>query len=137
SYVFFFQAEDGIRDFHVTGVQTCALPIFGIEQPLRAADAIMNEHRIRHLPVLHGGALRGVLTDRDLRLVESFPDVDLDRMTVEEAMTAEPFAVSPDAPLDEVTSEMAEKRYGCAVVVQNHNVVGIFTTVDACQALTD
>src|SRR5439155_11909937 len=27
---FFFQAEDGIRDGHVTGVQTCALPIFGI-----------------------------------------------------------------------------------------------------------
>src|SRR5690606_40263934 len=31
---FFFQAEDGIRDFHVTGVQTCALPIFGILQRL-------------------------------------------------------------------------------------------------------
>src|SRR5690606_17282051 len=29
---FFFQAEDGIRDFHVTGVQTCALPIY---PPLR------------------------------------------------------------------------------------------------------
>src|SRR5690606_41195357 len=28
SCFFFFQAEDGIRDFHVTGVQTCALPIF-------------------------------------------------------------------------------------------------------------
>src|SRR5690606_40453129 len=28
---FFFQAEDGIRDFHVTGVQTCALPISRIE----------------------------------------------------------------------------------------------------------
>src|SRR5690606_12315411 len=28
AFVFFFQAEDGIRDFHVTGVQTCALPIF-------------------------------------------------------------------------------------------------------------
>src|SRR5690606_39889519 len=27
-YLFFFQAEDGIRDFHVTGVQTCALPIY-------------------------------------------------------------------------------------------------------------
>src|SRR5690606_40549549 len=27
SLYFFFQAEDGIRDFHVTGVQTCALPI--------------------------------------------------------------------------------------------------------------
>src|SRR5258707_413036 len=28
SFVFFFQAEDGIRDIGVTGVQTCALPIF-------------------------------------------------------------------------------------------------------------
>src|SRR5690606_40924023 len=35
---FFFQAEDGIRDFHVTGVQTCALPIFeAVEQPVVAA----------------------------------------------------------------------------------------------------
>src|SRR5690606_4899737 len=33
---FFFQAEDGIRDFHVTGVQTCALPIF--PRPCLAAD---------------------------------------------------------------------------------------------------
>src|SRR5690606_40720291 len=29
-FFFFFQAEDGIRDFHVTGVQTCALPIFSV-----------------------------------------------------------------------------------------------------------
>src|SRR5690606_40134095 len=28
--IFFFQAEDGIRDFHVTGVQTCALPILPV-----------------------------------------------------------------------------------------------------------
>src|SRR5690606_2141845 len=32
--VFFFQAEDGIRDFHVTGVQTCALPICILKNPL-------------------------------------------------------------------------------------------------------
>src|SRR5207302_6364170 len=41
--VFFFQAEDGIRDFHVTGVQTCALPIYGIASILmrsRAATTI-------------------------------------------------------------------------------------------------
>src|SRR5690606_40108499 len=31
-FFFFFQAEDGIRDFHVTGVQTCALPIFRQEK---------------------------------------------------------------------------------------------------------
>src|SRR5690606_40225262 len=32
STYFFFPAEDGIRDFHVTGVQTCALPIFGHDE---------------------------------------------------------------------------------------------------------
>src|SRR5690606_40248868 len=31
-FVFFFQAEDGIRDFHVTGVQTCALPIYCVRR---------------------------------------------------------------------------------------------------------
>src|SRR5690606_40869404 len=36
---FFFQAEDGIRDFHVTGVQTCALPIF--------ADGVFTAHAER------------------------------------------------------------------------------------------
>src|SRR5690606_40502591 len=38
SYSFFFQAEDGIRDFHVTGVQTCALPIWHIPQGARVLD---------------------------------------------------------------------------------------------------
>src|SRR5690606_40881603 len=35
-FLFFFQAVDGIRYFHVTGVQTCALPIFG---PVEMIDA--------------------------------------------------------------------------------------------------
>src|SRR5207253_5520106 len=36
--VFFFQAEDGIRDGHVTGVQTCALPICSSSSPERRAS---------------------------------------------------------------------------------------------------
>src|SRR5690606_40199065 len=36
--VFFFQAEDGIRDFHVTGVQTCALPIYEVGRELDPAE---------------------------------------------------------------------------------------------------
>src|SRR5690606_40931576 len=39
-YRFFFQAEDGIRDFHVTGVQTCALPICKLETTLQLAEQI-------------------------------------------------------------------------------------------------
>src|SRR5690606_40573361 len=37
-FCFFFQAEDGIRDFHVTGVQTCALPISQDPNPPRAPE---------------------------------------------------------------------------------------------------
>src|SRR5436305_10514261 len=37
---FFFQAEDGIRDADVTGVQTCALPIFGSARPGRPAPSL-------------------------------------------------------------------------------------------------
>src|SRR5437870_9323146 len=49
-YVFFFQAEDGIRDGHVTGVQTCALPILqgaheeqGLVVSLQEADDMFFE----------------------------------------------------------------------------------------------
>src|SRR5439155_5903755 len=49
-WFFFFQAEDGIRDGHVTGVQTCALPIYAIEQlnadPLDLIAADARGHRI-------------------------------------------------------------------------------------------
>src|SRR5690606_40033546 len=45
---FFFQAEDGIRDFHVTGVQTCALPILSEEEIQRmVADAEANREEDR------------------------------------------------------------------------------------------
>src|SRR2546430_12759958 len=37
-FVFFFQAEDGIRDLTVTGVQTCALPICGFRREPEQAD---------------------------------------------------------------------------------------------------
>src|SRR5206468_9878747 len=49
SVVFFFQAEDGIRDLIVTGVQTCALPIFvaeiGSDRNYEAAFAKLAERR--------------------------------------------------------------------------------------------
>src|SRR5690606_20741443 len=41
-FFFFFQAEDGIRDFHVTGVQTCALPIFMVDATLGWESQDMN-----------------------------------------------------------------------------------------------
>ncbi len=106
----------------------------GVEQPLTRAHAMMQEHHIRHLPVLHGGKLVGLLTERDVRLVESLKDVDPAKVSVEEAMSSFVYSVSPDAPLDEVVRSMGQHKYGSAVVMQNDRVVGMFTTVDVCKA---
>ncbi|MFO0670951.1 MAG: hypothetical protein U0235_15190 [Polyangiaceae bacterium] len=51
-------------------------------------------------------------------------------------MTQTPYFVSPRTPLDEVVGNMAN-CYGCVVVMQNHKVVGIFTTVDAYRAFAE
>jgi acetoin utilization protein AcuB len=109
----------------------------GGDQSLATAERVMREHKIRHLPVLSGGKLLGVLTDRDLKFVETFPDVDPSKLTAAEAMIEEPYTVHPDASLDAVAGTMAAEKYGSALVVQNGHVVGIFTTVDACRALAE
>src|SRR5438874_5083976 len=46
---FFFQAEDGIRDLYVTGVQTCALPIYALVIPAIDADASKDEKLLKTL----------------------------------------------------------------------------------------
>lgn len=104
---------------------------------LAAADKIMHEQGVRHLPVLNGGQLVGLLSQRDIRLIESFKDVDAANVQVVEAMSQDIYEVPPTAYLDEVVATMAEHKYGSAVVTQNGKVVGIFTTVDALQALAD
>src|SRR5690606_2604733 len=45
-----FQAEDGIRDFHVTGVQTCALPIYAVASPSLSVCAPGARHAILSTP---------------------------------------------------------------------------------------
>ena len=109
----------------------------GTDQTLAHAHALLRQHKIRHLPVLRGGDLVGMLTERDLALVEALKDVDASEVLVEEAMSTGVYAVAPDAPLDQVVSEMAAKKYGSAVVVQNNRVVGIFTNVDLCSAFVE
>lgn len=107
----------------------------GKDQTLSKASALMREHTIRHLPVLHGGQLLGILSSRDVYLVESLDDVDPNEVTVEEAMTAEPYAIGPDTALGEVVARMADKKYGAAVVMDGREVAGIFTTIDALRLL--
>lgn len=109
----------------------------GKDQTLARAHDVMRSHKIRHLPVLEGGKLVGIVTERDLHLVETLRDVDPSSVTVEEAMSEHVYAVDPDTSLDVVAETLAEHKYGSAVVMQNGKVVGIFTTNDACRALAE
>ena len=109
----------------------------GVEQTIAHARKVMHEHRIRHLPVLHGGKIVGLLSERDVALVESLKDVAPTKVTVEDAMSQDPYTTAPDTTIDRVAAEMAEHKYGAAVVVQNGKVVGVFTTVDACRTLAE
>lgn len=109
----------------------------GYDQTLAQASEFMRKLHLRHLPVLKGGKLVGILSDRDIKLVMSFKDVDPTAMTVEEAYTEDPYITKPEAPLSEVVAHMAEKKYGCALVVDNGKLVGIFTEIDAYKALSE
>ncbi len=105
----------------------------GKDIPVTKALDLMRDHRIRHIPVQEAGKLVGVLTDRDIKLAGGF--VSMEQLKVEDVMTPDPYTVNPRAPLDRVVGEMAEHKYGCAIVVQdNGKVVGLFTSVDGLRA---
>jgi acetoin utilization protein AcuB len=95
---------------------------------------MMLDHHVRHLPVLDGGRIVGLLSERDLFLVESLPGVNPTDVRVEEAMVENVFTVEPDAPIGEVVQTMIERKLGSAVVSEGDRAVGVFTTIDALQA---
>lgn len=108
----------------------------GADIPLKTAMTMMRDHGIRHLPVQKGSKVVGVVTDRDIKLAASFNESE--EFKVEDVMTPDPYCVSPDADTDQVAHEMAEHKYGCAIVTQdNGKVVGIFTATDGLRVLSE
>jgi acetoin utilization protein AcuB len=118
-------------------VMTASPYTIGQEQPLSVAHEMMRTHGIRHLPVLHGGKLVGILSQRDLHFIETLKDVDPEKVRVSEAMSMETYAVGLRSTVRKVAEEMAEHRYGAAVVVDRERVVGIFTTIDGMRLLSE
>jgi acetoin utilization protein AcuB len=109
----------------------------GAEQSLATARDFMSRHKIRHLPVLSGGELVGILSDRDIKMAMGFQGVNPIITRVLDIAFEDPYVVSPNAKLDEVTAEMAEKKIGSALIMDRKKLVGIFTATDALMALSE
>jgi acetoin utilization protein AcuB len=101
------------------------------------AAALMREHRIRHLPVVDGEDLVGVVSDRHIRMATEPAETGgpSEELTVGSLCERNVYVAELTERLDGVLDEMLERRIGSAIVVKADRVVGIFTTVDACRFL--
>ena len=107
----------------------------GREQSLAAAKQLMHTTHVRHLPVLHGGQLVGVVSERDLDVIGALPGSR--QLSVEDAMVPDVYTISEDAPLASVAADMSRLKVGSAVVLKGNDVVGVFTAVDGLRALAE
>jgi acetoin utilization protein AcuB len=109
--------------------------LVGPGQPLSEAIRLMRLHEVRHLPVVAKGRLVGLISQRDVYLMQSLERSDPREVLVSEAMTADPYTVEPDEPVDVVAREMARRKIGSVLVTHNDVLLGLFTTTDALLAL--
>ncbi len=111
---------------------------------LRRARRILNQHRIRHLLVMDGKRLVGILTDRDLRtaapsskspLTLSEREEFMDELKVVEVMSRRLITASPDTTVREAARVMVSEKIGCLPVGNGNQLVGIVTETDLLEML--
>lgn len=103
--------------------------LFRARQQMQAAG-------IRHLPVLDGDKIVGIITERDIRILEGCGRASFD-VRVSEAMTPDPYVVDSDASVARVCRTMADRKYGSAIVTTDGRIAGIFCAIDALRSLAE
>ena len=109
-------------------------PVITVEmtQPVAAAVRLMQDNGIKRLPVMGGGRLVGILSEKDLRGVPS----EAQSVTAGEVMTREPDTISPDEPVETAALRMHDNHFGALPVVDEHGVLaGIITEDDVFEAM--
>ncbi len=116
------------------------------DESMGDALVVMRRQQIRHLPVVNGNTLVGIVTDRDLRRAspsllsgieeEKYKEI-LESTPISRIMTREPFTVRLDTNLKDAVRLMVDKKISSLPVVNGSELVGIFTEVDALRVLLE
>jgi acetoin utilization protein AcuB len=113
----------------VRDVMTRQLVVIGPETPCDKARLIMEQRRIRHLPVVAAGKLVGMVSDRDVRsAAHESPGTVAARI-----MTANPVTVTSQTRIEHAARIMLDARFGSLPVVDG-DLVGIVTYTDLLRA---
>ena len=109
------------------------------DDSLSTVEDIMTLGRVRHMPVVRGGTLVGVVSQRDL-LRASLSNLTefgseqrrafLQVVEIKRVMSSPPVVVDPDATPEEAALVMAEKKIGCLPVLDGQVLVGMLTETD-------
>lgn len=100
---------------------------------LAKAKALMEAGGFRRLPVVDGGKLIGIITERDLRQHIGY----LDATRVDGAMSPAPMTVPPYSSVQDAARLLLQHKVGGMPVVEDGKLVGIVTTSDLLKALLD
>ncbi len=121
----------------VRDIMTSRVITISPETTLEDAYRTMQDKGIRHLPVLEGERLVGVITDRDLRLATSAlsPSPFPPGGQVSEVMRRAPLTADAMDPVEDAARTMRERKIGCLPVVDEGVLVGIITGLDLLDAL--
>lgn len=108
----------------------------GLKQTAKSAKELMSEHNFHHLPVKEAGKLVGFVSHRDIEHALAFEQKADSELAVEDVYFEDVYSVTSNTPLNEVCKTLGDNHYGCALVVDDGELVGIFTSIDACKVLS-
>jgi CBS domain-containing protein len=136
-----------LRPRFVRDLMTRKIAVLHEEENLELAEWGMKEFRFRHLPVVEGVKLIGLVSERDLLRAsvstldanQALLDDNLKRyFFVREVMSTDVVSVRPDALLADAARMMQARKLGCLPVTQEDGtLVGILTQSDFVRLVTD